>query len=325
MTCHKISSNSSLSDRPPHAPEILGRNGRRAVGWIEIAGDRADARDQARLCQPADRAARRLRRSRQLHHRQFQGSDQGRHQDRQRHRAGRGRRQGQPVQSEPRRRGRQGSDRPGQDRPDAGRLDAGDHQPGLDPMRDRGGAVHLDGGAVAALVHRPAGQSRRRAAGMEALQLHLSLLLGARGRHRRLHQHVEPGRDQQIGRRPVSQRRRRQCLGRQGGRLPAGAGEGRLQAHRSRPLPESHRQFLGADQRVQDGQLRDRHRRGAAAGFHDVLEAGAAARLQAEGRLDRQGDPVSGRGRGARQGRPQSFVGSLVVAEPSVQVVAHRQ
>ena len=241
MTCHKISSNSSLFDRPPYAPEILGRNGRRAVGWIEIAGDRADARDQARLCLAAHRAARSLCGSRQFHHRQFQGSDEGRHQDRQRHRAGRGRREGQPVQSEPRRRSREGSDRPGQDRPDAGRLDAGDHESGLDPMRDRGGAVHLHHGAVAALVHRASGQSRRRAAGVERLQLHLSFLLGARGRHRRLHQHVEPGRDQQIRRRAVSERWRRQRLGRQGRRLPAGAGEGRLQAHRSRPLSESHR------------------------------------------------------------------------------------
>ena len=34
-----------------------------------------------------------------------------------------------------------------------------------------------------------------------------------------------------------------------------------------------------------NGQLRDRHRRGAAAGLHHLLEAGAAAGLQAEGRL----------------------------------------
>jgi branched-chain amino acid transport system substrate-binding protein len=58
--------------------------------------------------------------------------------------------------------------------------------------------------------------------------------------------------------------------------------------------------------------------------FHDLLEPGAAARLQAEGRLDRQGDPVPGRGRGAWARRQQPVVGGLVVAEPSVQVVADR-
>ena len=40
---------------------------------------------------------------------------------------------------------------------------------------------------------------------VEAVQLDLSLLLGARGRHRRVHQHVGAGPDQQIGRRAVSQ------------------------------------------------------------------------------------------------------------------------
>ena len=49
----------------------------------------------------------------------------------------RGHRQGQPVQPEPRRRGRQGTDRRRRDRPDAGRLHAGDHKPGLDHLRDR--------------------------------------------------------------------------------------------------------------------------------------------------------------------------------------------
>ena len=42
-------------------------------------------------------------------------------------------------------------------------------------------------------------------------------------------------------------------------------------------------------------ECRDRHRRRAAAGLHHVLEAGAAAGLQAEGGVDRQGDPVPGR------------------------------
>ena len=74
-----------------------------------------------------------------------------------------------------------------------------------------------------------------------------------------------------------------------------------------------------------NAQCRDRHRRGAAAGFHDVLEAGAAAGLQAEGGLRRQGDPVPGGGRGAGQGRPQPVVGGVVVAEPSLQVLAQRQ
>ena len=40
---------------------------------------------------------------------------------------------------------------------------------------------------------------------LEAVQLRLSFLLGARGRHRRLHQHVGADRDQQEGRRPVPQ------------------------------------------------------------------------------------------------------------------------
>ena len=66
-------------------------------------------------------------------------------------------------------------------------------------------AVHLDGGAVAALVHWPPGRSGRRSSGMEEFQLHLPLLLGARRRYRGLYEHVEPGADQQIGRRSVSE------------------------------------------------------------------------------------------------------------------------
>ena len=40
---------------------------------------------------------------------------------------------------------------------------------------------------------------------LEAIQLYVSLLLGPRGHHRRLHQHVGTGVDQQIGRRALSQ------------------------------------------------------------------------------------------------------------------------
>ncbi len=71
--------------------------------------------------------------------------------------------------------------------------------------------------------------------------------------------------------------------------------------------------------------VRDRHRRGDPAGLHHLLEAGAAAGLQAEDRLDRQGAAVPGRGRGAGQGRQQPVVGGVVDADPSVQVLAHRR
>jgi ABC-type branched-subunit amino acid transport system substrate-binding protein len=75
----------------------------------------------------------------------------------------------------------------------------GDDQPGFDPMRDRGGAMYIDPGAVATLLHRPSGQSGWRPASMEAVHLHLSLLPGARGPHRGFHQHVGPGAYGQVG------------------------------------------------------------------------------------------------------------------------------
>src|SRR6185295_15949078 len=52
-------------------------------------------------------------------------------------------------------------------------------------MRDRRGGLHLHGGAVATMVRWASGQSRRWPAGLEAVQLHLPLLLGTRGHHRR--------------------------------------------------------------------------------------------------------------------------------------------
>ena len=157
------------------------------------------------VCQPTDRTAGGIRGSGQFHHQQLQRCHQGQHQDRQCYGAGGGCGQGQPVEPQPRRSGGEGPHRPGQDRSHAGRLDPGDHQPGLDPMRDRGGALHFQPGAVATLVHRPSSQSGRRAARLERFQLHVSFLLGARGRNRCLHQHVEPASDEQIGRRSVSQ------------------------------------------------------------------------------------------------------------------------
>ena len=127
-----------------------------------------------------------------------------------------------------------------------------------------------------------------------------------------------------IGRRPVPQRRGRQRLGRQAGGLPAGArqaGYKLVDPGRYQNLTDN---FSAQITAFKNAQCRDRHRRGAAAGFHDVLEAGAAAGLQAEGGLRRQGDPVPGGGRGAGQGRPQPLLGGVVVAEPSLQVLAHR-
>ena len=59
---------------------------------------------------------------------------------------------------------------------------------------------------------------------------------------------------------------------------------------------ESHGRFQRADRGVQESELRDHHRRGAAARFHDLLESGDAAGAEAESGLDRQSDPVPGRG-----------------------------
>ena len=122
---------------------------------------------------------------------------------------------------------------------------ARNRQPGQRCVRGERGAVHLDRGAVAAVVLRPQGRSG------EGLQLDLSLLLGPRRRHRRLHQHVASGADQQGGRRPVPQRRRRQRLGRQASSASRGARAEGLHADRPGPLPERDAGLLRADLRVQ--------------------------------------------------------------------------
>ncbi len=125
--------------------------------------------------------------------------------------------------------------------------------------------------------------------------------------------------DQQVGRRAVPQRRRRQRLG-LAGRLPAGSGEDRLQAHRSRPLSEPDRRFLGADRRLPQERGRNRHRRRHPARLHDLLESGQPERFQAQGRHGRQGVAVPGRAGGAWQERPQSLQRGLVDADLSLQV-----
>ena len=109
---------------------------------------------------------------------------------------------------EPRRRGRQGGDLPRQCRPDRGRRYPRDQQAGGDAVRARASAVHLDRRTLADQLHRPAGQSRR-SKELEAVRLHVPLFLGARGRDRRLHRHVEPGRNKSVGAVPERRRRRR--------------------------------------------------------------------------------------------------------------------
>ena len=110
--------------------------------------------------------------------------------------------------------------------------------------------------------------------GVEALQLDLSLLLGLEdviAVFTNMWGQVErPTKS----RRPVSERRRRQRLGRQNGGFPACAREARLQTHRSRPLSEPDRRFHRADHRLQEGGLRDDYRRRLATGLHDLLEPG---------------------------------------------------
>ena len=78
----------------------------------------------------------------------------------------------------------------------------GHRQPGLGAVRGELDPVHHDGRPVAALRH-----PRRRQARRPAVQL--PLLLGPRGRRRRLLRHLVAGDDEQEGRRPLPQRPRR--------------------------------------------------------------------------------------------------------------------
>ena len=190
-------------------------------------------------------------------------------------------RQGQPVRPEPRGRGRQGPHRHRRDRHDARRLDAGDHQPGRRAVRDRGRALRLHRGAVAALLHRPPSDPGDPASwkpfdftyhffwGLEDViavytnmwgQLETNKSVGG------LFPNDGDGNawgDKQVGFPPV---------------LDEG-----LHAHRPRPLPEPHRRLHGPDQRLQGSELRDHHRRRPAARLHHLLEPGQPAGLQAEG------------------------------------------
>ena len=103
-------------------------------------------------------------------------------------------------------------------------------------------------------------------------------------------QPVELGADQQGGRRALPERRRRQRLGRSSSaasrrRWPRTATSSSIRAA-SRTSTDD---FSAPDRRLQEGQRRDRHRRGDPAGYQDLLDPGAPAGLPAQGRDRGQG------------------------------------
>ncbi len=237
----------------------------------------------------------------------------------------RGRRQGQPVQPQPRGGSRQGADRQRRDQSDAGRLDAGDHQSGRHDLRGRGDALHFDGRAVAALVHRPAGQSGR--PGVAGSRSTTPIISSGGSR-------TSSPSSPTCGRSSRPTRRSAACSPMTATAMPGAtvrSASRRCWKRSATALTDPGRyqnltdDFSAQINAFKAAQLRDHHRRDDPAGFHHLLEPGQAAGFQAEDRLDRQGDPVPAIGRGARQCRPQSVVGSLVVAEPSVQIVADRR
>ena len=94
------------------------------------------------------------------------------------HLSGADHQQGQPVEREPRRRGRVRADPRRQGRPHRRRRDARHHQSGRRPGRGQRGALHHHQLPVAAVFLRPQGRSG------QGLHLDLSFLLGPRGRDR---------------------------------------------------------------------------------------------------------------------------------------------
>jgi hypothetical protein len=101
----------------------------------------------------------------------------------------------------------------------------------VNPVSDQAGsqrhALHYDRLPLAALLLRPQRQSRRR------LREHLPLLLGSGGRRRRVSGALGQSERREERRRPVSERCRRQCLGRPGARLSQAPGRGWLRTRRS--------------------------------------------------------------------------------------------
>ena len=119
---------------------------------------------QARPRQPADRAARRLRRSRPLHHRRDQEGLCRRHREQRPELVGRDHR-ASDSQSNPNRAAEVASELILEDEVDiiTGGLDAGHHQPGRRPGRSQRSALHHHRLPVAALFLRAQRRSGRRA------------------------------------------------------------------------------------------------------------------------------------------------------------------
>ena len=234
---------------PAHARQGGHRRHRRTGGAAGDPGQCAEPCHQDRTREPADRSARRLRRGRWFHSRtgarhSLQGTA-----ERRPHLSGPDHQQGQPVQRQPRRRSRVRIDPRRQGRPHRRLRNARYDQSGGRPGRGQRGALHHHQLPVAALLFRTQGRSG------QGLHLDLSLLLGPRGRHRRVPGAVGFSSDQQGRGRPVPQRCRRQRLGRSAARPAAGAGAGGLQAHRSRPLSGHEQRLHVADLGVQGGRM----------------------------------------------------------------------
>ena len=302
-----------MTDRKTISRRTLVKTGIGALAApavLRVLPAEAQIRDhQDRPCQPENRSARRLRRSRRLHPRtSARHLEQGpakRRQDLQ----GRDHLQGQPVERQPRRGSRVRTDPRRQGQPDRRLGHARHHQSGGRPGRGQRGALHHHQLPVAAVFLRPQGRPE------EGLHLDLSFLLGPRGRDRRV-----PG---AVGRRCRPTRWSAGCSPTtptaMPGAIPSSAcrrrlAEGRLQAARSRPLSAHEQRLHLADFRVQGGGCRDRHRQHDPARLRDLLVAGGAAGLQAEDRHHRQGAAVPLRDRLAGRARQRAHQRNLVDA-----------
>ena len=150
----------------------------------------------------------------------------------------------------------------------------------------------------------------------EGLHLDLSFLLGPRGRHRRVSCAMWDGAptNKVIGG-LFPNDADGNAWGDPQARPAASAHQGRLQAHRSRPLPGDEQRLHLADFGVQERRRRDRRRQHDPAGLRDLLVAGGAAELPSQDRDHRQGAAVSFGGRLARPARQRPDHRNLVDAD----------